>query len=362
MVVSSSPFSVRWADGAVELVDQTLLPERYETLRCEDTKDLIAAIARLQVRGAPAIGVAAAYGVAAAAKRAARAGAEAAEVVEASIEAAEQLRPVRPTSVNLAWACDRMVGIASSAEGDGREIASRLLAEARQIESEDRVACAAMGSHGADYLVRVAPRPHGLAVLTHCNTGALCTAGIGTAFGVVRTLFERDSLIHLWVDETRPLLQGGRLTAWEALGLGMPHTVVADAAAGSLLLAGEVDAVVVGADRIVASGDVANKIGTYALAVLCARHQVPFVVVAPTSSIDLATASGSDIVVEQRAPEEVSLARGQTRLAPGGSPVHNPAFDVTPAALVSALVTEKGVVEQPDRERLAAHLGGEARS
>ncbi|MDP8961319.1 MAG: s-methyl-5-thioribose-1-phosphate isomerase [Actinomycetota bacterium] len=402
------PFPVRWADGVVELIDQTLLPERYETLRCADTETLMDSIARLQVRGAPAIGLAAAYGVAAAAHRAAQAGADTAEVVAASLDAAERLRPVRPTSVNLAWACDRMTAIACTADGDGCEIASRLLDEARMMESEDRAACAAMGSQGADYLDRVSgapqerrergrlgspktatepavsgapqerrersrlgspktateaamvPRRHGLAVLTHCNTGALCTAGIGTAFGVVRTLFERGRLIHLWVDETRPLLQGARLTAWEALELGMPHAVVADAAAGSLLSSGEVDVVVVGADRIAASGDVANKIGTYALAVLCARHQVPFVVVAPTSSVDLTTASGAEIVVEQRAPDEVALARGQTRLAPRGSPVHNPAFDVTPAALVSALVTEKGVVEQPDGERLAAHLAAEA--
>lgn len=354
--MSKRPFSARWVDGGVELIDQTKLPDRYEAIRCEDTDSLMGAITRLQVRGAPAIGVAAAYGVAAAAHRAARAGADRDGVIAAALETTERLRPVRPTAVNLAWACDRMTSIARSAAGDGHEVCERLLDEARAIESEDRDACAAMGAHGADYLARIAPRPHGLAVLTHCNTGAFCTAGIGTAFGVVRTLFERGKLAQLWIDETRPLLQGARLTAWEALELGMPHAVVADAAAGSLLLSGAVDAVVVGADRVAANGDVANKVGTYPLGVLCARHEVPFVVVAPTSSVDLTTESGAGIVVEQRGPDEVALARGQTRLTPAGSPVHNPAFDVTPAGLVSALVTEQGVVEQPDRGRLAAHV------
>ncbi len=353
--MSNRPFSVRWADGAVELVDQTLLPDRYETLCCEDTDSLIEAIARLQVRGAPAIGVAAAYGVAAAALRAARSGAQLDDVVAVALDTAELLRPVRPTAVNLAWACNRMIAVARAAEGDGREVARLLLTEARAMESEDREACHAMGEHGADYLAQVVPRPPGLAVLTHCNTGALCTAGIGTAFGVVHTLFDRGQLVQLWIDETRPLLQG-RLTAWEALELGIPHAVVADAAAGSLFSSREIDAVVVGADRVAASGDVANKIGTYPLAVLCARHDVPFVVVAPTSSIDLATPSGADIAIEHRASEEVALARGRTRLAPAASPVYNPAFDVTPAGLVSALVTELGVVPRPDRERIAAHL------
>ncbi|MFN2558009.1 MAG: S-methyl-5-thioribose-1-phosphate isomerase [Nitriliruptorales bacterium] len=354
--MSSRAFSARWVDGAVELVDQTKLPDRYATLRCNDTDDLAQAIGRLQVRGAPAIGLAAAYGVAAAAARAARCGARADRVVAVAVAAAEHLRHVRPTAANLAWACDRMASLARSADGDAHEVAERLLSEARAIEGEDRAACAAMGAHGAGYLARALPRAHGLAVLTHCNTGALCTAGIGTAFGVVRTLFERGKLAQLWIDETRPLLQGARLTAWEALELGMPHTIIADSAAGSLLSDGGVDAVVVGADRIAANGDVANKIGTYPLAVLCSHHGAPFIVVAPTSSIDLETTSGAAVVIEQRAAEEIALARGQTRLAPEGSPVHNPAFDVTPAGLVSALVTEQGVVARPDAQRLAAHL------
>lgn len=330
----SDVFSSRRVGGVVELIDQTLLPDRLEVLRCEDDETLAEAILLLRVRGAPAIGVAAAYGVAAAAVRADERGDDPAAAARA---AADVLRPVRPTAVNLAWACDRMLRVLR----DATDVVGALAAEADLIAAEDRSACDSMGAHGADLLGDVVTRDR-LRLLTHCNTGALCTAGIGTAFGVVHTVHQRGRLGHLWIDETRPLLQGARLTAWEADRASMPHAVIVDGAAASLMAAGEVDAVVLGSDRIAANGDVANKIGTYGLAVLAAHHGVPFVVVAPTSTIDPATASGADIEVELRDGDEVRALRG-TPVAPASSPGHNPAFDVTPADLVTAIVTERGV-------------------
>lgn len=336
-------WSVRWADGAVEIIDQTLLPHRVEVRRLADDDSVAEAIASLRVRGAPAIGLTAAFAIAAAAQRAAAAGASREETVAAARRCAERLRPVRPTAVNLAWACDRMTAAVEGAGPDAVAVAERALAEARAIEAEDRAACAAMGRAGAEWLRRrCGDRP--LAVLTHCNTGALCTAGIGTAFGVVRTLHEQGRLRHLWVDETRPLLQGARLTAWEAAQLGIPHAVVVDAAAGALMASGQVDAVVVGADRVAANGDVANKIGTYTLAVLAHRHGIPFVVVAPRSSVDARTPTGAAIPVEERPAREVTHC-GDTPTAPAESAAANPAFDITPAELVTALVTEDGVSE-----------------
>jgi methylthioribose-1-phosphate isomerase len=324
-------FAVRWSDApAVELLDQTLLPERVEVLACADVDTLAEAIRSLRVRGAPALGVAGGYGVVL--------GALTTGDPEA---AAETLIAQRPTAVNLGWACRRVLAAGPAPDA--------MLAEARRVEAENAAACTAMGRHGAALL---GDRPARL--LTHCNTGMLACQGIGTAFGVARTLWEQDRLAHLWVDETRPLLQGSRLTAFEAAALGMPHAVVADGAAGSLLARGEVDAVVVGADRIAANGDVANKVGTYGLAVLAAHHEVPFYVAAPLSTIDLHTADGGAIRIEERDPEEVRTALGQVRLAAVGSPAHNPAFDVTPAALVTAIVTEEGVAYPPYGDTLAA--------
>ncbi|MBW3661473.1 MAG: S-methyl-5-thioribose-1-phosphate isomerase [Actinobacteria bacterium] len=339
-------FSARLVGDAVELLDQTLLPDRVEIVTCRDDDTLAEAIASLRVRGAPAIGIAAAFGIAAAVVRAASSGAP---VEPAARRAAATLRPVRPTAVNLAWACDRMLARLDELE-PGSDVIAALREEAEVIASEDRDACAAMGANGADLLRELAGGP--LRVLTHCNTGALCTAGIGTAFGVVRTLHERGELAHLWVDETRPLLQGARLTAWEAANLAVPHAVLVDAAAASVFRRGDVDAVVVGADRIAANGDVANKIGTYGLAVLAAHHDVPFVVVAPTSTIDTATPRGATIAVEERGADEVRAVRGAVVVA-ADSPAHNPAFDVTPAELVTAIVTERGVT-RPSGSRSVA--------
>lgn len=335
-------FAVRWlaaGEGgpAVRLLDQTALPSRAVTRDCASVEQLAEAIRSLRVRGAPALGVAGAYGVVLGAL--AGTGAE---------DAAATLAAQRPTAVNLGWACRRTLAAGPSPVD--------MLAEARRIEAENSAACAAMGRHGAALIAGRVPRG-GTSLLTHCNTGMLACQGIGTAFGVARTLWEGGGLATLWVDETRPLLQGARLTAFEAAALGMPHAVVCDGAAAGLMAGGRVDAVVVGADRIAANGDTANKVGTCALAVLAAHYGVPFYVVAPTSTIDAGCPTGDDIEIEQRDPDEVRLALGTLRLAPPDSPAHNPAFDLTPAGLVTAIVTEHGVAEPPYTRSLALLTG-----
>lgn len=333
-------FAVRWVDRdeggpAVRLLDQTRLPRERVVIDCRDLATLAEAIRALRVRGAPALGVAGAYGVVLAADHGV-----------APAEAAERLAAQRPTAVNLGWAAHRV-----AKEGADREA---LLTAARAIEDDNAAACRAMGRHGARALAeRCGDGP--LRVLTHCNTGLLACQGIGTAFGVARTLFEDGRLAQLWVDETRPLLQGARLTAYEARELGMPHAVLADGAAGAVIARGEVDAVAVGADRIAANGDTANKIGTYPLAVLAHRHGIPLLVVAPVSTVDLATPDGAAITIEEREADEVARVLGQVAIVPAASPTINPAFDVTPAELVSAVVTERGAASPSG---LAALLGG----
>ncbi|MFL5798778.1 MAG: S-methyl-5-thioribose-1-phosphate isomerase [Actinomycetota bacterium] len=331
----------------LSILDQTRLPAAAGWVRCETVEDVSESIRRLAVRGAPALGVTAALGTALAAFRARDRGEDARE---AATKAGALLVATRPTAVNIRWAVGRALAAGATA-GDDRQFAEAVLSEARAIEFEDAQACSRMGWLGASLI------PAGANVLTHCNTGMLCTAGIGTALGVLWCAHLAGKGVHVWVDETRPLLQGSRLTAWELEPLGVPFTVIADSAAGSLMARGRVDAVVVGADRIAANGDVANKIGTYPLAVLAARHGVPFLVVAPTSTIDLGTGSGDDIRIEERDPEEVTHAFG-TRVAPEGAPALNLAFDVTPAELVTAIVTERGVVRAAYREALAAVVGG----
>jgi methylthioribose-1-phosphate isomerase len=300
----------------VVLLDQRLLPTEEVELECRSAGEVAAAIRNMAIRGAPAIGVAAAYGLALAA--------ESGEDVDA---AAATLAASRPTAVNLAWALDQMHDDPTPAR-------------ARALHDEEVERCRAMAAHAADLF---AP---GTRALTHCNAGGLATGGYGSAVGALRTAWERDLLSSVWVDETRPLLQGSRLTAWELESAGIPYAVIADSAAASLMAAGEVDCVVTGADRIAANGDTANKIGTYSLAVLAAHHGIPLYVVAPTSTIDLSTASGGDIPIEERAPEEVT-----TRF-----PARNPAFDVTPAALIAAIVTEHGVHRAPYAHSLAAFV------
>jgi methylthioribose-1-phosphate isomerase len=324
--------AVSWRDGAVELLDQTRLPAVETVVRCADVDTLVEAIQRLVVRGAPALGVAGAYGVALALRD--QAGVEA---------AAERIAAARPTAVNLRRGVEHALA-AVRAGGDP-------VAAADGFAAADAAASAAMVTYG------LALVPDAARVLTHCNTGSLVSAGEGTAYAVARAAHGVGRLAKLWVDETRPLLQGARLTAWEAARDGLPYAVLPDNAAGSLFARGEVDVVLVGADRVCADGSVANKVGTYPLAVLARAHGVPFVVVAPTSTIDLATPSGDGIVIEQRDAAEV-LTFGGTRVAPEGAMAYNPAFDVTPPHLVTALVTERGVAEPVTEEAVRALAGG----
>jgi methylthioribose-1-phosphate isomerase len=303
---------VRLEDDAVVLLDQRRLPREEVELRCATSAEVADAIRVLAVRGAPAIGVAAAYGLALAAEHG-----------EDLDEALSRLAAARPTAVNLGWALEAM------RDDPTRERAQRIHAD--EVER-----CRRMGAHAVELF------PPGARVLTHCNAGGLATGGYGTALGAVRAAFEAGRVAHVWVGETRPLLQGARLTAWELEQLGIPHAVIADGAAGSFMASGEVDVVVTGADRIAANGDTANKIGTYGLAVLAAHHAVPLVVVAPTTTLDPAAATGADIPIEERDPAEVT-DRFTAR---------NPAFDVTPASLLAAIVTERGIHRAPYRETL----------
>ena len=307
---------IRLEDDAVVLLDQRRLPDEEVELRCRSAAEVAEAIRTLAIRGAPALGVAAAYGLALAAAKG--------EDLEAAFDV---LADARPTAVNLRWALEEL-----------RDDPSPARARALHEAEVDR--CRRMAAHGAGLL---AP---GSRVLTHCNTGALATGGVGTALGAIGVAWERGRVEHVWVGETRPLLQGARLTAWELERAGVPFSVLADGAAASLIAAGEVDAVLTGADRIAANGDTANKVGTYGIAVAAAHHEVPFVVVAPTSTLDPSIATGAEIPIEERDPSEVS-----TRF-----PARNPAFDVTPAALIAAIVTEEGAHEPPYGESLPRPL------
>jgi methylthioribose-1-phosphate isomerase len=332
------PPTVAWVEGRVRLIDQRQLPGRLRFLECATVEELCAAISTMAIRGAPALGAAGGYGVALATGRR---GSEAA-VLAAAREAAERLTATRPTAVNLAWGAGRVLAAAERATGQGTGAVRRAAREeAERLAAEDLEANRAIGRHG------LALVPPAARILTHCNAGALACVGYGTALGVIRAAAEAGKAPRVWVGETRPVLQGARLTAWELDRLGIEATLVADAMAGSLMATGDVDLVVVGADRVAANGDVANKIGTYPLAVLAHHHGVPFYVAAPTSTIDLATPTGADIPVEVRPPDEV-MRLGRSRVAPPGARALNRAFDVTPAALVTALVTERGVARPPD--------------
>jgi len=310
---------LRWEDGVLLLLDQRRLPAAEAWLSCRTPEEVAEAIRSLTVRGAPAIGLAAAYGMALA------------EDLEA---AAAVLRGARPTAVNLAWAVERVLA------------ATDPLATARRMHAEQREADRSLSERGAGLFVA------GDRALTHCNAGALATGGQGSAGGVLAAAWEHGRLAHVWVDETRPLLQGARLTAWELGRAGIPHRLITDSSAGALMARGLVDRVVVGADRIAANGDVANKVGTYSLAVLAARHRIPFLVAAPVSTLDPATATGADIPIEERDPAEVLGAAA----APGTEAL-NLAFDVTPAELVRAIVTEAGVLGPPFSDSIAKVYG-----
>ncbi|MEX3107012.1 MULTISPECIES: S-methyl-5-thioribose-1-phosphate isomerase [unclassified Streptomyces] len=325
--------AVDWTGSGLALIDQTLLPHRTETMDVRDVDTLVDAIQRLVVRGAPAIGVAGAYGVAVALIQGEREGWTDLQI----LDAVARIREARPTAVNLMACVDRVM--TRYAEG-----LDAVLEEAAAVQREDVEANHSMGVHGADWLIKKAGVDRPLRILTHCNTGALATTGWGTALGVIRELHARGQVEVVYADETRPLLQGSRLTAWELVQEGIPHYVQADGAAAGTILRGEVDAAVVGADRIAANGDTANKVGTVGVALACADAGIPFLVAAPTTTVDLATATGDDIHIELRGEDEV-LEWGGIRTAPAESRGHNPAFDVTPGRLVTGLVTERGVLE-----------------
>lgn len=334
-----------WEEDHLVLLDQTRLPWEERWLRLLRWEEVAEAIRALRVRGAPALGIAAAYGLALAALRPKPGRTPRQEVAEAR----EGLRKTRPTAVNLFWALERMGRVAQSAPEEA--LFPALLAEAQRIHEEDIAANLRMGEFGAALL------PRGARVLTICNTGALATGGHGTALGILRTAWSQGKLERVYVCETRPVLQGARLTAWELLREGIPFRLIADFAVGLLVRRGEVDAVLVGADRIAKNGDFANKLGTYVLAVLAHRHGVPFYVAAPSSSFDLSLPLGEAIPIEER-PEEEVLAPYGCRFAPEGTRAWNPAFDLTPGELVTAFITEKGVIRPPYERAIPAALSG----
>jgi methylthioribose-1-phosphate isomerase len=338
-----TPF--REDDGVLFLVDQRRLPDALVEYPCRSAGEVAFAVREMVIRGAPAIGQAAAIGLALTAEkmRGSRPYARRATLRGS----ANALINARPTAVNLRWAVDRMMAryaeIGDLSE-DGDAIADAMRAEADAIVTEATADHGRMAGFGVELLPTPGDRP--VRILTHCNTGPLAGGQFGTALGVVQAAHNADRPLHVWVDETRPYLQGARLTAWELAQAGVPHTLIPDVAAGHLMASGEVDVVLVGGDRVAANGDTANKIGTYSLAVLAARHEIPFYVVAPTSSVDLDTPDGTTIPIEERKPDEVLEFRG-VRIAPAGTSVRNPAFDITPAELITAIVTEEGVVRVP---------------
>src|SRR5680860_796774 len=344
--------ALRWHGRSLELLDQRLLPAQEHWIALEGATGVAQCIQDMVVRGAPAIGISAAYGVALAARHAGN-GDWKAEIKQAIRE----LSASRPTAVNLFWALQRMERVFHACDSLG-EAQRRLADEAVAIHQEDLAGNLAMADHALEAMGlstgtdSAAP----VSVLTHCNTGALATGGYGTALGVIRRLHEKKLLKQVYADETRPWLQGSRLTAWELMRDGIPVTLNADGAAAAILAAGEVRWIIVGADRITANGDVANKIGTYSLACLARHHKVGFMVVAPSSTVDMSLSSGADIPIEERDGSEVRQVRG-VPLAPDGVPVFNPVFDVTPAHLIDLIVTEKGVVRSPDITRMRALFG-----
>ena len=333
-------------NGHLVLLDQTRLPAETVYLECPTVEDVWQAIRKLSVRGAPAIGVAAAYGVCVGVQTALDGELDRARLRVA--EVCEYLATSRPTAVNLFWALERMSRVARKFEPQftPSQLAERLLHEARAIHEEDRQLCAAMGRQGADLL---ADLPDGAGILTHCNTGALATGGSGTALAIVFELAARGKRPHVWVDETRPLLQGARLTMWELQQAGIDATLICDSMAAQVMREGRVEAAITGADRIAANGDVANKIGTYSVATLARAHGIPFYVAAPTTTFDLGIDSGDEIPIEQRAAGEVTHGFGR-QTAPDGAAVYNPAFDVTPAGLIAAIITDCGVIRPVNAE------------
>lgn len=346
--IESDVVPLRWsgsrADGHLEMLDQRRLPAEETWLEMHSAKDVADGIREMVIRGAPAIGIAAAYGMAIGIRNFSH---DPMTSLESEVDRlAEMLLETRPTAVNLRWAIERCQKVIDDFDGNFDQLVDDLFDEARQIFDEDRANNQQLGSNGAELFDDTAR------VLTHCNTGGLATGGYGTALGVIRAMDADQKLEKVFVDETRPYLQGARLTTWECLQDDLEATLITDNMAAHFIKSGEVDAVITGADRIAANGDVANKIGTYGLAVLCAHHDIAFYVAAPMSTIDFETPCGDDIPIEQRSPEEVTRV-GETKIAPDGVEAAHPAFDVTPAKLVTAIITERGVVEPPYGENLA---------
>ncbi|WP_169979568.1 S-methyl-5-thioribose-1-phosphate isomerase [Tautonia rosea] len=338
-------------DGFVRLIDQTLLPGTFVHIDCKNVDQVWEAIKMLRVRGAPAIGIAAAFGALLGARSQ---GIDSVDSIRSALkQATTSLRTSRPTAVNLFWALDRMDRIAeteASRTSDPNTLLERILTEARAIQDEDRAMCRSIGRFGAELL------SPGQGVLTHCNAGGLATSDYGTALAVIFSAVEQGKSVHVFADETRPLLQGARLTAWELQRRGIPVTLICDNMAAQVMKEGRVQAVVVGADRIAANGDTANKIGTYSVALAARAHDIPFYVAAPSSTFDLTLSDGSSIPIEQRDPREITHGFGHAT-APEGIQVYNPAFDVTPAALITAFITERGVIRPITREAIRNLIG-----
>jgi methylthioribose-1-phosphate isomerase len=340
--------TIDWQDDTIVMVDQRKLPAQEIYVRCRSAQEVAKAIRTMVIRGAPAIGVAAAMGIALGVRKSTAKGTTQLAVEFQKI--CDVMSATRPTAVNLFWAITRMKRAFAEGAQAGEspeELGARLEREARRIHDEDVEACRAMGLHGADVV------PQRARVLTHCNAGALATAGYGSALGVIRAAVEQGKQIAVFADETRPFMQGARLTAWELLRDGIETTVITESMAGPLMHSGEIDLVVVGADRIAANGDVANKIGTYTVAVLAREHNLPFYVAAPLSTIDLATPDGAHIPIEERDQREVTHI-GSSRLTPEGARIRNPAFDVTPHRYITGIITERGIFHPPYIETLRA--------
>jgi len=343
--------TIEWVgdvQGHVRLIDQTLLPAELRNLECRDVKALWEAIRSLRVRGAPAIGIAAAMGVVLGVRDCRAASGK--DLLAEVETCAGYLATARPTAVNLFWALDRMRQVArDSVDLPPEQIKGRLLAEALAILAEDRKICRHIGRNGAD-LIR-----HGDAVLTHCNAGGLATAEYGTALAVIYTAHEQGKRVRVFADETRPLLQGARLTCWELMQSGIDVTLICDNTAGLVMKQGKIDCVIVGADRIAANGDVANKIGTYSVALLAGDHGIPFYVAAPLSTFDLTLESGDRIPIEERSGDEITCGFGK-QIAPAGVKTYSPAFDVTPAHHITAIITERGIITHPTTQEIADHF------
>ncbi|MFP4496681.1 MAG: S-methyl-5-thioribose-1-phosphate isomerase [Vulcanimicrobiota bacterium] len=334
---------IYWKGDHIEIIDQTRLPGDFELIKCFDIETLGEAIKRLSIRGAPALGITAALGMALAAVNYKETDLQG--LKDKLQKTRDYIATTRPTAVNLFWALERMMKIVSGFQGGVDELRKKLIEEALEVAWEDERMCRAIGDNGAEV---VGP---GWNILHHCNTGFLATGDYGTALGVIRSAHRQGKNIHVWVDETRPLMQGSRLTAWELEQDKIPYKVIADNMAGYLMSQGKVDMVVLGADRIAANGDVANKIGTYSLAVLAGYHGIPFYSAAPTSTIDISLKSGSEIEIEQRSPDELIFIKG-VQTAPSEAGVYNPAFDITPGRLLTGIITEKGILRPPFKESI----------